>query len=161
MKVYDIGGSIHDHRIIAEARKLIDPVAIVKSARHKAKRIVLKLKEADFILICMHAPITKSKVPDLKSVKSSTEVVGKHLNKGDSSRSIISIPQYGPSDSMNPQAVQFVGLHWIRSWFKEYIIQCEMSRYFAYACILPACAFGLSPARIEGVGLHDLKRCRI
>ena len=32
---------IHGHRIIAEARKISDPVVIVKSARHKAKRIVL------------------------------------------------------------------------------------------------------------------------
>ncbi len=32
---------IHGHRIIAEARKISDPVVIAKSARHKAKRIVL------------------------------------------------------------------------------------------------------------------------
>jgi hypothetical protein len=41
MKGYQIGDSIHGHRIIAEARKVSDPVVIVKSARHKAQRIVL------------------------------------------------------------------------------------------------------------------------
>ena len=41
MKGYEAGDSIHGHRIIAEARKASDPVVIVKSARHKAQRIVL------------------------------------------------------------------------------------------------------------------------
>ena len=41
MKGYEVGDSIHGHRIIAEARKVSDPVVIVKSARHKAQRIVL------------------------------------------------------------------------------------------------------------------------
>ena len=41
MKGYETGDSIHGHRIIAEARKVSDPVVIVKSARHKAQRIVL------------------------------------------------------------------------------------------------------------------------
>ena len=41
MKGYEIGDSIHGHRIIAEARKVSDPVVIVKSARHKAQRIIL------------------------------------------------------------------------------------------------------------------------
>jgi hypothetical protein len=41
MKGYEIGDSIHGHRIIAEARKVSDPVVIVKSARHKSQRIVL------------------------------------------------------------------------------------------------------------------------
>lgn len=40
MKGYEVGDSIHGHRIIAEARKASDPVVIVKSARHKAQRIV-------------------------------------------------------------------------------------------------------------------------
>jgi hypothetical protein len=35
---YEVGDSIHDHRIIAEARKVNDPVVIVKSARHKAQK---------------------------------------------------------------------------------------------------------------------------
>ena len=38
---YEMGDSIHGHRIIAEARKVSDHVVIVKSARHKAQRIVL------------------------------------------------------------------------------------------------------------------------
>lgn len=41
MMGYEIGDSIRGHRIIAEARKVSDPVVIVKSARHKAQRIIL------------------------------------------------------------------------------------------------------------------------
>lgn len=41
MKGYEVDGSIHAHRIIAEARKVSDPVVIVKTGRHKAQRIVL------------------------------------------------------------------------------------------------------------------------
>jgi hypothetical protein len=41
MKGQEVGDSIHGHRIIAEARKVSAPVVIVKSARHKAQRIVL------------------------------------------------------------------------------------------------------------------------
>ncbi len=41
MKGCEVGDLIHGHRIIAEARKISDPVVIVKSSRHKAQRIVL------------------------------------------------------------------------------------------------------------------------
>ncbi len=41
MKSYEIGDSIHGHRILAEARKVSDPVVIFKSGRHKVLRIVL------------------------------------------------------------------------------------------------------------------------
>jgi acyl-CoA synthetase (NDP forming) len=41
VKGSEIGDSIHGHRIIAEARKVSDPVVIVKSGRHKAQRMVL------------------------------------------------------------------------------------------------------------------------
>jgi hypothetical protein len=41
MKGYEAGDSIHGHRILAEARKVSDPVVILKSSRHKAVRIVL------------------------------------------------------------------------------------------------------------------------
>ncbi len=41
MRGCEVGDSIHGHRIIAEARKISDPVVIVKSSRHKAQRIVL------------------------------------------------------------------------------------------------------------------------
>ncbi|MGV8128082.1 MAG: hypothetical protein ACP5PV_12865 [Methanothrix sp.] len=41
MKGYEVGNSIHGHRIIAEARKISDPLVIVKTARHNAQRIVL------------------------------------------------------------------------------------------------------------------------
>jgi len=41
VKGLEVGDSIHGHRIIAEARKVSDPIVIVKSGRHKAQRIVL------------------------------------------------------------------------------------------------------------------------
>lgn len=41
MKGHEVGDSIHGHRIISEARKVSDPVLIVKSGRHKAQRVVL------------------------------------------------------------------------------------------------------------------------
>jgi hypothetical protein len=41
VKSYEVGDSIHGHRIIAEARKIGDPIVIFKSGRHKAMRIVL------------------------------------------------------------------------------------------------------------------------
>ena len=41
MKGHEVGDCIHGHRIIAEARKVSEPVVIVKSGRHKAQRIVL------------------------------------------------------------------------------------------------------------------------
>jgi hypothetical protein len=41
MKGYEVGDSIHGHRILAEARKISDPVDILKSSRHEAVRIVL------------------------------------------------------------------------------------------------------------------------
>jgi hypothetical protein len=41
MKSYEVGDSIHGHRILAEARKVSDPVVIFKSSRQKALRIVL------------------------------------------------------------------------------------------------------------------------
>jgi hypothetical protein len=41
VKGYEAGDSIYGHRIIAEARKISDPLVIAKSARHKAQRVVL------------------------------------------------------------------------------------------------------------------------
>jgi UDPglucose 6-dehydrogenase/UDP-N-acetyl-D-galactosamine dehydrogenase len=41
-----------------------------------------KIKQADFVLICVPTPVTKSKEPDLRYVKSAAEVVGQHLKKG-------------------------------------------------------------------------------
>ena len=41
MKGLEVGDSLHGHRIMAEARKVSDPVVIIKSGRHKAQRIVL------------------------------------------------------------------------------------------------------------------------
>ena len=41
-----------------------------------------KINEADFILICVPTPVTKSKEPDLRYVKSAAEIVGQHLKKG-------------------------------------------------------------------------------
>jgi len=41
-----------------------------------------RIRQADFVLICVPTPVTKSKEPDLKYVKSSTEIVGNNLKKG-------------------------------------------------------------------------------
>ncbi len=41
-----------------------------------------KIREADFVLICVPTPVTKSKEPDLKYVKSAAEIVGKNLKRG-------------------------------------------------------------------------------
>ena len=41
-----------------------------------------KIKEADFVLICVPTPVTKSKEPDLRYVKSATEIVGRNLKNG-------------------------------------------------------------------------------
>ncbi len=41
MKGHEVDYSIQGHRIIAGARKISDPVVIVKTARHKDRRIVL------------------------------------------------------------------------------------------------------------------------
>ena len=40
------------------------------------------IREADFVIICVPTPVTKSKEPDLKYVKSAAELVGKNLKKG-------------------------------------------------------------------------------
>ena len=36
-----------------------------------------KIKQADFVLICVPTPVTKSKEPDLSYVRSAAEIVGK------------------------------------------------------------------------------------
>jgi len=41
-----------------------------------------RIQEADFVLICVPTPVTKSKEPDLSYVKSAAEIVGKNLKKG-------------------------------------------------------------------------------
>jgi len=41
MDCYEEGATIHGSRIVAEARKISDPVVIVKTGRHKALRILL------------------------------------------------------------------------------------------------------------------------
>jgi UDPglucose 6-dehydrogenase/UDP-N-acetyl-D-galactosamine dehydrogenase len=41
-----------------------------------------QIKQADFVLICVPTPVTKSKEPDLKYVKSAAEIVGKNLKRG-------------------------------------------------------------------------------
>jgi len=40
------------------------------------------IREADFVLICVPTPVTKSKEPDLSYVNSAAELVGKNLKKG-------------------------------------------------------------------------------
>ena len=41
-----------------------------------------KIKQADFVLICVPTPVTKSKEPDLRYVKSAAEIVGRNLKRG-------------------------------------------------------------------------------
>ena len=41
-----------------------------------------KIKEADFVLICVPTPVTKTKEPDLRYVKSAAEIVGQNLKRG-------------------------------------------------------------------------------
>ena len=41
-----------------------------------------KIKEADFVLIAVPTPVTRSKEPDLSYVRSAAEIVGKNLKKG-------------------------------------------------------------------------------
>ncbi len=41
-----------------------------------------KLKHADFVIIAVPTPVTKSKEPDLRYVKSAAETVGKNLTQG-------------------------------------------------------------------------------
>lgn len=40
------------------------------------------ISQADFILICVPTPVTKSKEPDLSYVKSAAETVGQNIKKG-------------------------------------------------------------------------------
>ena len=40
------------------------------------------INQADFVLICVPTPVTKSKEPDLRYVKSAAEIVGQQLKKG-------------------------------------------------------------------------------
>jgi UDPglucose 6-dehydrogenase/UDP-N-acetyl-D-galactosamine dehydrogenase len=41
-----------------------------------------RIKDADFVLICVPTPVSKSKEPDLNYVKSAAEIVGKNLKEG-------------------------------------------------------------------------------
>ena len=41
-----------------------------------------RIIQADFVLICVPTPVTKSKEPDLRYVKSAAEIVGKNLKRG-------------------------------------------------------------------------------
>ena len=41
-----------------------------------------KIKHADFVIIAVPTPVTKSKEPDLRYVKSAAETVGKNLKSG-------------------------------------------------------------------------------
>jgi UDPglucose 6-dehydrogenase/UDP-N-acetyl-D-galactosamine dehydrogenase len=41
-----------------------------------------KIKQADFVIIAVPTPVTKSKEPDLSYVKSAAEIVGKNLKRG-------------------------------------------------------------------------------
>ena len=40
------------------------------------------IKEADFIIICVPTPVTRSKDPDLSYIESASKTIGKNLKKG-------------------------------------------------------------------------------
>lgn len=40
------------------------------------------IREADFVLICVPTPVTKSKEPDLSYVKKAAEIVGENMKRG-------------------------------------------------------------------------------
>jgi UDPglucose 6-dehydrogenase/UDP-N-acetyl-D-galactosamine dehydrogenase len=40
-----------------------------------------KIKQADFVIVAVPTPVTKSKEPDLRYVKSAAETVGKNLKR--------------------------------------------------------------------------------
>ncbi len=41
-----------------------------------------EISKADFIIICVPTPVTKSKDPDLSCVKSAAETIGQNMQKG-------------------------------------------------------------------------------
>ncbi len=41
MDHYEVGDTVRGSRIYAEARRITDPVVIVKTGRHKAQRVIL------------------------------------------------------------------------------------------------------------------------
>ncbi|MHA2067920.1 MAG: NAD(P)-binding domain-containing protein, partial [Candidatus Thorarchaeota archaeon] len=41
-----------------------------------------QISKADFIIICVPTPVTKSKEPDLSYIRSAAETVSQHLKKG-------------------------------------------------------------------------------
>ncbi len=41
MECCEEGDALHGSKIVAEARKISDPIVIVKSGRHKAQRVTL------------------------------------------------------------------------------------------------------------------------
>ena len=61
-------------------------VAQINMSNHNCNLICTSdsnsIKEADFVLICVPTPVTKSKDPDLDYVKSAAKVVGQNLKKG-------------------------------------------------------------------------------
>jgi len=80
-----IGFDINETRIM-ELRKNIDSTNEISSSEIKKSNIVftsdpLDIKKSDFIIIAVPTPIDKTKKPDLKYLKSASELVGKNLAK--------------------------------------------------------------------------------
>ena len=50
MDCYEEGNSLHGAKIYAESRKMVGPVVIVKSGRHRAQSITL-IENADAVII--------------------------------------------------------------------------------------------------------------
>lgn len=86
-KHFSVIGFDIDERKIALLKQHIDPANEVSAEELKKIRITYTtdpqmLKQANFIIVAVPTPITKSKKPDLSYVESSSKIVGQHLQKG-------------------------------------------------------------------------------
>lgn len=63
-------------------QKEVDKLNAKKGNRIEATTDPARIKEADFVIIAVPTPVTKSKDPDMEPVISASEVVGRNLKKG-------------------------------------------------------------------------------
>lgn len=70
-----IGFDVNEDRIASLSRDL-------KKRQLKLTTDPSRIRESDFVLICVPTPVTRSKDPDLSYVKSAAEIVGENLKRG-------------------------------------------------------------------------------
>lgn len=63
-------------------QKEVDKLNAKKGNRIEATTDPARIREADFVIIAVPTPVTKSKDPDMEPVISASEVVGRNLKKG-------------------------------------------------------------------------------